>query len=325
MKNFKKMAIGTICAAMILAYSCTKPAPKNNNNNNTGNKNTSAPSLTVLDPAVDTTVGVSTNLTVNIIAIASGSANVDSILGLDGLGHKFRIVAINLAGGGKVSYTKDTLVYDYYQLPATATGSTVSLTYTVWGKGQSNSITRKVKVISVPVFGLWKVTIYDQAQSGNSVFLNTGANPKPLVYSTGDVNGVDTSYRRLVDMCCAHTAGQTDMIFSPGYESDNYSKSFNDSNIFNIYNGWLPSQKRITLFRKIAPKYVVSNTNNNFQTYAQVKAAYTSATTTALPRVQNPFSPNDNYAFLTWDGRYGVFTLNAFSGGAAMTMALESR
>ncbi len=323
-KNLKKLALGALSVTLILAYSCSKPKPNTPSNTNSGNINTSAPSLAVYQPAVDTSVGISATLTVKIIATASTTAKVDSILGSDGLGHKVRIIANNLKNGGTVSYTKDTLVYDYYQLPTNATGTTVDLTYTVYGKGQSNSITRKITVVSIPVFSLWKVTIYDQAQSGNDVFLNTGGNPKPIIYSTGDVNN-DTADRRLVDMCCAHTAGQTDMIFSPGYENSTYSQSFADSNIFNISNGWLLSQRRITLFRKLDPKWVVSNTNTNFQTYAQVEAVYKGATTPAMPRVQNPFSPNDNYAFLTWDGRYGVFTLNAFDGGAAMTMALESR
>jgi len=323
MKNLKKMAFGILATTAMLAYSCTKPKPTPTNTNS-GNTNHDAPSLAVYQPAADTIVGVSANLTVKIIATASSNANVDSIIGTDGIGHKLRIVCGGLGKGAKVSDAKDTLVYDYYQLPASATGTTVSLTYTVYGQGKSNSITRKISVQSTVVFKLWTVTLGDQNQSGNGAFLNTGGNPKPLIYSTGDVNN-DTAYRRLVDMCCAKTAGQTDMIFSPGYETATYSQTFADSNIFNISNGWLLSQRKITLFRKIAPKYVVSSSNNNFQTYDQVKAAYTSATTAAMPRVQNPFSPNDNYAFLTSDGRYGVFTLLAFGGGVKMNMALESR
>jgi hypothetical protein len=323
-KNLKTMALGALGITMVLAYSCTKPKPAPVNNTNSGNTNADAPSLAVYQPAVDTTVGISATLTVKIIATASTAANVDSILGADGLGHKVRILANNIKNGSNISYTKDTLVYDYYQLPTSATGTTVDLTYTVYGKGKSNTITRKIKVISVPVFKLWSVTLGDQNQSGNGAFLNTGGNPKPGYYATGDVNS-DTALRRLVDMCCAHTAGQTDMLFSPGYVNDAYSKSFADSNIFNINNGWLLSQRRITFFRKLAPKYVVSGTNTNFQTYAEVEAAYKGATTPAMPKVQYPFSPNDNYAFLTWDGRYGVFTVTNMGGGVAMVMALESR
>ena len=142
MKNLKKMAFGILATTAILTYSCTKPKPAPVNNSNSGNTNKDAPSLIVRQPAVDTTVGISASLTVKIIATASSTANIDSILGSDGLGHKVRIVALNIKNGGKVSYTKDTLVYDYYQLPTSATGTTVNLTYTVYGQGKSNTITR---------------------------------------------------------------------------------------------------------------------------------------------------------------------------------------
>jgi len=325
MKNLRKIALSVGMATLILAYSCSKPKPNTPDNSNSGNTNTAAPSLSVYQPAVDTSVGISANFTVKLIATHSSSANIDSILGTDGFGHKYRIIS-NYLVTGKISYTQDTEVYDIFQLPPTAIAGTVlNFSYTVYGKGQSNTVKRVVTVTGPPpVFRLWNVTIGDQTQSGNGAFLNTGGNPKPLIYATGDVNS-DTADRRLVDMCCAQTANQTDMIFSPGYVSDNYSKSFADSNIFNINNGWLLSQRRITLFRKLAPKYIVSGSNNNFQNYAAVEAAYKTATTVALPKVQYPFSPNDNYAFLTWDGRYGVFTVTNMGGGVAMVMALESR
>jgi len=325
--HVKKFAFIALAGSLVFAYSCSKTSSGGNNNNNNNNNTPGAPKLTVVYPGQDTTVGDNPIpvLTVTLKAIAGDTSKIDSILGNDGLGHHARYIVNGLKNGNH-SRTLDSTFYDYYTAPTSAIGSTVTLTYTVYdSKKSSTTVTRKIKVTSVPVFALYTVILGDQNQNGNGAFLNTGANPKAVVYSTGQVNA-DTSLRRLVDMCVAQTKGETDMLFSPGYVNNNTgspSKTFSDSNIFNINSGWLVSQRRTTMFRLLAPKYICNA--STYPDYAHVVAAYKASTAVTWPRVQSILSPNDNYAFLTEDGRYGAFTVVAIGGGIKMTMAIESK
>jgi hypothetical protein len=77
------------------------------------------------------------------------------------------------------------------------------------------------------------------------------------------------------------------------------------------------------MFKLLAPKYICNA--NTYPDYAHVKTAYNSSTAVAMPRVQSIFSPNDNYAYLTSDGRYGAFTVLNIGGGVEMNMAIETR
>ncbi|MFI5159531.1 MAG: hypothetical protein ACHQF4_11740, partial [Sphingobacteriales bacterium] len=330
MKHFNRLVFYTIAAGMVLAVSCKKADNKpsnNNNNNNNGNTNPDAPSISVYQPAADTIVPPSFPFTVKIRVIASASANVDSITGkVTELGHKYKLVMWNLTHGGTISYTKDTEVLDVWQLP-TSTPKTIHLVYTVYGKGKSNTITRVITVAIPPVFKYWKVPLYDQNVNGNNAFLNTGGNPIPGYYSTGDVGigSGDTSLRRLVDMCCVHTAGQLEVIISPGWVKPGITFA-DDSNVFNISQGWLLSQRSVTLFKRLAKNLIADPSNTNFNSYDKVEAAYKAAAGSGSPRVQYNFQPGDNYAFLTRDGRYGAFTFNGYlTNGVQLTMILESR
>ncbi len=322
--HLKKFAFIALAGSLFFAYSCSKPGSSSNNNNNNNNNVPGAPKLTIVYPGADTTIGDNPIpvLTITIKAVSGDTSKIDSIVGNDALGHKAKFVAIGLKSGNH-SRTIDSTFYDYYTAPATSIGSTVTLTYTVYdSKGSKTTQTRKLKVTSVPVFALYTVILGDQNQNGNGAFLNTGANPRALVYSTGQVNS-DTTLRRLVDMCVAQTKGMTDMLFSPGYVNTSINATFADSNIFNINSGWLVSQRRTTMFKLLQPKYICNS--NNYPDYAHVEAAYKGSSAIPMARVQSIMSPNDNYAFLTQDGRYGAFTVLGIGGGIKMTMAIESK
>ncbi len=325
--SFKNFVFCAMAGTLAFAFSCKKADNSTNNGNNNNNNTPGSPKVIIVYPGADTTVGDNPipNLTMRIHVIAGDTAKIDSIIRNDQFGNRSKMPAKGFTHGNH-SRTTDTVIFDHYQPYTAAIGLTVKVTYTVYdSKGSTSTTTRNVKVTSVPVFALYTVTIGDQNQNGNGAFLNTGANPKALVYSTGDVNS-DTSKRRLVDMCCAATKGETEMLFSPGYvnnSSSSPSKTFSDSNIFNINSGWLLSQRKTTMFKLLQPKYICNS--NTYPDYKHIKDAYNSSTEVAMPRVQSILSPNDNYAFLTSDGRYGAFTVLAIGGGIKMTMAIESR
>ncbi|MFI5159532.1 MAG: hypothetical protein ACHQF4_11745 [Sphingobacteriales bacterium] len=114
-----------------------------NINNNT---NPNAPIIVVSNPGKDTTVSASYNFTVKIHVTAINSSKIDSIVRTDGSGPEVKRVVKGLKTGN-VSYTTDTLIYDFFQIPSSATGTTFKLKYTVYdNKGNQDSAIRKINV-----------------------------------------------------------------------------------------------------------------------------------------------------------------------------------